>query len=57
MDNRIIKLDKVYIDAFDPGRVYSKGDECVINRYKYVSTSDNNKGNFPILGKHWDQVS
>lgn len=44
------------IVKYDPTRIYKKGIKCLFGKKLYVSNSDNNMNESPILGLKWDQI-
>ena len=54
MDHSRLKIPLIF--GYDVIRVYNKGEICLFANSIYVSNSDENIGDNPIIGLKWDQL-
>lgn len=56
MDSKFFRLKTSEVAEYNPLRVYRKGEICIFGSRLFMSLTDDNKGDSPILGTNWDQI-
>lgn len=56
MDLKELNILESDLIVYDVIRVYNKGEICLFANRIYVSNSDENIGDNPIIGLKWDQL-
>jgi phage gpG-like protein len=56
IDSMFFRLKTSEVAEYNPLRVYRKGEICIFGSRLFMSLTDDNKGDSPILGTNWDQI-
>lgn len=56
MELRHLNISESDLAVYDLLRVYEKNEICIFANKIYISNSDQNVGDNPLIGIKWDQI-